>query len=99
MEREEYIEKAKPIFKKWYEESSSVFSGTITDFRTIPEVMADFAMSLQPALTGWICPRCQKVHSPFSTTCDCMPTTIYATTHSVELGTNEYQSKQDGGGI
>jgi len=22
---------------------------------------------------GWICPRCGKVHSPFSTYCDCLP--------------------------
>lgn len=26
--------------------------------------------------TGWLCPRCQKVHSPYSTTCDCVPQTI-----------------------
>lgn len=24
-------------------------------------------------LTGWICPRCGKVHSPFTAHCDCMP--------------------------
>jgi hypothetical protein len=24
-------------------------------------------------LYGWICPRCGKVHSPFSTKCDCPP--------------------------
>lgn len=26
--------------------------------------------------TGWLCPRCQKVHSPYSTTCDCKPQAI-----------------------
>ena len=26
-----------------------------------------------PMLTGWICPRCGKVHSPFSMQCDCPP--------------------------
>ena len=24
-------------------------------------------------LYGWICPRCGKVHSPYSTNCDCPP--------------------------
>ena len=24
---------------------------------------------------GWICPRCHKVHSPYSMTCDCLPQT------------------------
>lgn len=23
--------------------------------------------------TGWICPRCQKVHAPFVQGCDCKP--------------------------
>ena len=23
--------------------------------------------------TGWICPRCNKVHSPYSLLCDCKP--------------------------
>ena len=30
---------------------------------------------------GWICPRCGKVHSWLSMTCDCEPKTITATTH------------------
>ena len=25
----------------------------------------------QPVLTGWICPRCGVVHSPFVTECNC----------------------------
>jgi hypothetical protein len=24
--------------------------------------------------TGWICPRCQKVHAPFVQSCNCDPT-------------------------
>jgi len=31
-------------------------------------------------LTGWICPRCAKVHSPFSLTCDCPAQTVSSVT-------------------
>jgi hypothetical protein len=31
--------------------------------------------------SGWICPRCQKVHSWLSMTCDCDPNTITSTTY------------------
>lgn len=24
-------------------------------------------------LTGWLCPRCQKVNAPFTPACDCKP--------------------------
>ena len=27
----------------------------------------------KPRLRGWECPRCHKIHSPFSLTCDCAP--------------------------
>lgn len=30
---------------------------------------------------GWICPRCQKVHSWFDMTCDCPPNTITRTSY------------------
>jgi len=30
---------------------------------------------------GWICPRCQKVHSWLSMTCDCEPKTITSITY------------------
>ena len=30
---------------------------------------------------AWICPRCQKVHSWLSMTCDCEPKTITSTTY------------------
>ena len=30
---------------------------------------------------AWICPRCQKVHSWLSMTCDCEPRTITSTTY------------------
>lgn len=42
---------------------------------------------LQPNtyLYGWICPRCQKVHSPFSLTCDCPPPYIISTGTSTDL--------------
>lgn len=30
---------------------------------------------------GWICPRCQKVHSWLSITCDCEPKTITSITY------------------
>lgn len=26
--------------------------------------------------TGWICPRCQKVHAPFVQTCNCAPSPV-----------------------
>ena len=28
------------------------------------------------SLTGWICPRCGKVHSPYSIQCDCPPHSV-----------------------
>ena len=36
-------------------------------------------------LFGWICPRCQKVHSPFSLICDCPPHYIVSTGSTTEL--------------
>ena len=27
-------------------------------------------------LTGWVCPRCQIVHGPFTSSCGCPPSTI-----------------------
>ena len=36
-------------------------------------------------LFGWICPRCQKVHSPFDLTCDCPPPYIVSTGSSTEI--------------
>ena len=38
-----------------------------------------------PYLYGWICPRCQKIHSPFSLTCDCPPPYIVSTGSTTEL--------------
>lgn len=29
-----------------------------------------------PSLIGWICPRCQTVHSPFIPQCGCQPPSI-----------------------
>jgi hypothetical protein len=34
-----------------------------------------------PMPMGWICPRCQKVHSWLSMTCDCPPNTITRTSY------------------
>lgn len=33
-----------------------------------------------PMMYGWICPRCGKVHSPYSTVCDCIPPSTTSTT-------------------
>jgi DNA-directed RNA polymerase subunit RPC12/RpoP len=33
-------------------------------------------MNQNNILYGWICPRCGKVHSPYSTQCDCPPSSI-----------------------
>ena len=38
----------------------------------------------QPILTGWICPRCGIVHSPFVTQCSCPPPTRVWTGTSTE---------------
>lgn len=40
---------------------------------------------------GWECPRCHKIHSPYSMTCDCLPiginqNTIYEAPIYKELG-------------
>ncbi len=35
----------------------------------------------QPFYYGWICPRCGKVHSPYSTHCDCTPPVITGITN------------------
>lgn len=32
-----------------------------------------FKITNQTIPTGWVCPRCQKVHSPYYTFCDCQP--------------------------
>ena len=32
---------------------------------------------------GWICPRCGKVHSYLSLTCDCNPTTLTGVTYPI----------------
>jgi hypothetical protein len=36
-------------------------------------------------LTGWLCPRCQKVHGPFVQTCDCPPDYILSTGINTEF--------------
>ena len=38
----------------------------------------DAISSRPPIVTtmGWACPRCGKIHSPYSVTCDCPPPTI-----------------------
>ena len=38
-------------------------------------------LKLTPIPSGWICPRCQKVHSWLSMTCDCEPKTVTSTTY------------------
>ena len=54
-----------------------------------PESTNDFmclcAVAPKPTLQGWECPRCHKIHSPFSLTCDCMPDyVIYITDNTKE---------------
>jgi hypothetical protein len=39
--------------------------------------------NLIPSTIGWICPRCQVVHSPYKYSCDCLPPSI--TTDSIQL--------------
>ena len=34
-------------------------------------------------IDGWICPRCGKVHSYLSLTCDCNPTTLTGVTYPI----------------
>lgn len=29
--------------------------------------------TLSPSVYGWVCPRCGKVHSPYSIECNCTP--------------------------
>jgi hypothetical protein len=38
----------------------------------------------EPLPKGWECPRCGKIHSPYSLSCDCYPK---ATTKSTTTGT------------
>ena len=42
-------------------------------------------------LFGWICPRCQNVHSWMVQSCDCPPNVITAST--TELGTDQITIK------
>jgi hypothetical protein len=39
-------------------------------------------------LTGWECPRCRKIHSPFVSECNCPPLTITRTTLNTEVKTD-----------
>jgi hypothetical protein len=39
----------------------------------------------QPNFIGWECPRCRKIHSPFSLECDCTAPSITKTTFNTEL--------------
>jgi len=45
-----------------------------------------YASQREPAkdesIQAWICPRCAKVHSYLSLTCDCPPNTIAASTYT-----------------
>lgn len=34
------------------------------------------------SLTGWECPRCRQIHSPFKLTCDCSAPVVSATSFS-----------------
>lgn len=36
----------------------------------------DYFPKPEPLLQPWICPRCQKVHGPYSMQCDCRPLTV-----------------------
>jgi hypothetical protein len=38
-----------------------------------PEFLGESPKEEQPQLQGWECPRCHKIHSPFVSTCDCLP--------------------------
>ena len=42
-------------------------------------------------LTGWICPRCGTVHSPFVTQCHCPP--VFIVTSEYESPFNEEDKK------
>ncbi|MBL7882559.1 MAG: hypothetical protein JNL69_00705 [Bacteroidia bacterium] len=41
----------------------------------------------QITIFGWTCPRCMKVHSPYSTQCDCPPPTYTTSSSSFILPT------------
>ncbi len=47
--------------------------------------------NLQPAIPmqGWVCPRCGKVHSPYSMECNCTPPMRVWTGSSTELNESE----------
>lgn len=42
--------------------------------------LKDYKIEYKPKNESWICPRCFKVHSYLSLTCDCPPSTITTTT-------------------
>jgi hypothetical protein len=47
---------------------------TTGDSGPICKICEDKAPNLdKPLMYGWICPRCQTVHSPFTSECTCMP--------------------------
>lgn len=54
-------------------------------------------LKLTPIPSGWICPRCQKVHSWMVQHCDCLPNVITAsTTEPKEVAVNKVCINRDG---
>ena len=69
------------IYKdEWWISHNIVGSGEPVKDWLNREIKIEY-MSNSTLNNGWICPRCQKVHSWLSMTCDCPPNTITRTSY------------------
>jgi hypothetical protein len=68
-----------PYKGEWWISHNIVGSGEPVKDWLNREIKIEY-MSNSTLNNGWICPRCQKVHSWLSMTCDCPPNVITAST-------------------
>ena len=87
----EIIAKQDELIREWSNPHSEDFTTQSRKILKAQSELADLKQRLAeseiaeikatPMPSAWICPRCQKIHSWLSMTCDCEPKTITSTTY------------------